>query len=269
MKDRLRALVSPDRDEHANRWAVREYLQHYVLYMLFRRKHYVRLVFTGGTALRMFFDLPRFSEDLDFSLAEGEGDLDFGAVRSDLLMELAQAGYRVAEKPSESRTVVSMFIKFGGLLYELGLTAHADEVLSVKLEVDTNPPAGGRTEIGLVNVYHMMYHVVHYDLLTLFAGKLHALCFRPHLKGRDLYDLLWFLSSQGGVEPNLQFLNNAAAQTESEPPRFERDNWRSLVMGRLGKIELDRAREEIRPFLERPEEADFLTLDNFRRLLRR
>ncbi|MCK4283047.1 MAG: nucleotidyl transferase AbiEii/AbiGii toxin family protein, partial [Candidatus Brocadiae bacterium] len=137
-------------------------------------------------------------------------------------------------------------------------------------------PAGGGTEMGLVNVYHLMYQVVHYDLPTLLAGKLHALCFRPYAKGRDLYDLFWFVSSRRGLEPNVRFLNNAAAQTEvhppvvrrEPPPLFDQGNWRSIVLDRLQQMDMDRAREEMRPFLERGEEADLLTLDNFRRLLR-
>lgn len=267
MKDRLRALVSSDRGPAANRSLVREYIQHYVLFLLFRRKHYLRLVFTGGTALRILFELPRFSEDVDFSLVEGQTDFDFASLRQDLLKELRLAGYRVEEKPSRERTVVNTFLKFPGLPYELGLSGHTDEVLSVKVEVDTNPPAGGQTELGLVTRYHMMYHVLHYDLRTMLAGKLHALCFRPYAKGRDLYDLLWFLTTHKQVEPNLEFLNKAAAQTEESPPLFDSGNWQSLVAGRLEEFDLDRGREEIRPFLECPEEADFLTLDNFRRLL--
>jgi len=267
MKDRIRSLISEDGSTVENRRLVREYLQHYLLYLLFRTKHYRRLVFTGGTALRILFDLPRFSEDLDFSLAEESGELPFGSLRDDLLGELRQSGYEVTDKPDERPAIVSTFIRFPGLLHELGLSPHRDEALSVKIEADTNPPRGGRTRVGLVNVYHLMYQVLHYDLPTLIAGKLHALCFRPYTKGRDLYDLMWFLSSRRGIEPNLEFLNNATAQTEESPPLFRPDTWRSLVRARLGDAAIDQAREQVRPFLERPEEADLITFDNLRTLL--
>jgi len=267
MKDRIRSLVSANRSTVENRRLVREYLQHYLLYLLFRTKHYRRLVFTGGTALRILFDLPRFSEDLDFSLAEDAGELGFEGLRLDLLGELEQSGYQVRDKPDERRAVVSTFIRFPGLLHELGLSPHRDEALSVKIEVDKNPPRGGGTRVGLVNVYHLMCQVVHYDPATLLAGKLHALCFRPYTKGRDLYDLMWFLSSRRGLEPNLEFLNNAAAQTEESPPLFRPDNWRSLVRERLEDAAIDQAREQVRPFLERPEEADLLTRENLLGLL--
>lgn len=269
MKERLYALVRAEQDQTLARRLAREYLQHYMLYVLFRTKHYRQLVFAGGTALRILFGVPRFSEDLDFSLAEESGRFDFSPLRRDLLHELAQAGYHAEEKASTARNVVNTFVKFPRLPYELGLSGHRDEALSVKIEVDTRPPAGGRTQLGLVTRYHMMYQVLHYDLPTMLAGKLHALCFRRYPKGRDLYDLLWLLSSQSGLEPNLEFLNNAAAQTEKSPPVFGRDSWRSLVAGRLSHIDLARGREQVRPFLERPEEADLLTLETFRALLRR
>lgn len=269
MRDRVTAIVRSNPDQEAARSLVREYLQHYVLYLLFRTKHYQKLAFTGGTALRILFELPRFSEDLDFSLLGGRGDFDFPTLRKGLFAELSQAGYQIDEKASETRNVLSAFIKFRGLLFQLGLTPHRHEVMSIKLEIDSNPPPGERTETTVVNKYHMMYYTVHYDLPTLFAGKLHALCFRRYTKGHDLYDLLWFLSSRQGIEPNLSFLNNAAAQTERDPPIFKADNWRSVVEQHLKEADMERARQQIRPFLERPEESEFLTLQNLSKLLHR
>jgi len=269
MKDRLRALIAPDADEHAGRWTAREYLQHYVLYLLFRTKHYRRMAFTGGTALRALHGLPRFSEDLDFSLVDPEGQFDFSALRADLLSGLSQAGYAAKDRPKETGAVVNTFLKFPGLLHELGLSAQPREVLSVKVEIDTNPPAGAATELVLVNKHHMMYQTLSHDLPSMFAGKLHALLFRRFTKGRDLYDLLWFLTAHSELAPNLSLLNNAAAQTEAAPPKFDAANWREHLLRRLGGTDVEKAREEIRPFLERPEEADFIELDNFARLLAR
>jgi predicted nucleotidyltransferase component of viral defense system len=267
MKDRLRAIVAESRGVPTVRHVVREYVQHYILYLLFRTRHYRELAFTGGTALRVLFGLPRFSEDLDFSLAGVVRPFRFDAICADLLSELAGAGYDVSERRREQGAVVSTFIKFPGLLSDLGLSPHAGEAMSVRVEVDTNPPAGGAAGLGLVNRYHLLYSVWRHDLPTLFAGKLHALLFRPYERGRDVYDLLWFLTTQQETAPNLDFLNNAALQTESAPPVFTVANWRGLLAERLARMDLRRAREQVRPFLERPEEADLMTPESFAALL--
>ena len=267
MKERLRAIVAESGDLPAVRHLVREYIQHYVLYLLYRTKHYRRMAFTGGTALRILFELPRFSEDLDFSLVDDREALGFDDVRDALLSELELAGYEVIEGGRRSNNVASTFIKFPGLLHELGLSPHASQTLSVRLEIDLNPPAGGRTELALVNRYHLLYHVMRHDLPTLLAGKLHALFFRPYTKGRDVYDALWFLSAKKEIEPNLTFLNNASRQTEDSPAEFTAANWRRLLGGRLSAMDMRRARESVRPFLERPEEADLLTPESFDALL--
>jgi hypothetical protein len=267
MKDRLRALVAESRDRTEVRHLVREYVQHYILYLLYRTKHYRLVVFTGGTALRIHFGLPRFSEDLDFSAA-GPGDLlDFGAMRADVLAELGLAGYEVTEKPRRSGAIAGTFIRFPGLLHDLGLSALAAETLSVRIEVDLNPPAGGVSALDLVNRYHLLYQVQRHDLPTLLAGKLHALHFRPYPRGRDAYDLLWFLTAQKDVGPNLEFLNNAARQTEAAPPLFNAANWRELTARRLAILDLAQAREQVLPFLERPEEAELMTQQSFAALL--
>ncbi len=268
MKDRLRALVADSRGRPDVRHLVREYVQHYVLYLLYRTKHYRDMAFTGGTALRVHFGLPRFSEDLDFSAATPDGGFRFDTVRADVLAELERAGYDVSEKPRRGAAIAAMFIKFPGLLHELGLSPLAEETLSVRVEVDTNPPAGGAAELDLVERYHLLYQVLRHDLPTLLAGKLHALHFRPYPRGRDVYDLLYFLTAQKGVEPNIEFLNNAARQMEDAPPNFTSANWKALTARRLGELDLREARRQVLPFLERPEEADLMTPESFAALLK-
>jgi hypothetical protein len=267
MKDRLRALVAESRGRVDVRHIVREYVQHYILYLLYRTKHYRRMLFTGGTALRILFGLPRFSEDLDFSAAGPADALDFAAVRADVLAELELAGYGATEKPRRSDAIAGTFIRFPGLLHELGLSPLAAEMLSVRIEVDLDPPAGGGSALDLVNRYHLLYQVRRHDLPALLAGKLHALHFRPYPRGRDAYDLLWFLTAQKGIEPNLELLNNAARQTESVPPAFSPANWRELTARRLAALDLRQAREQVLPFLERPEEAELMTQESFAALL--
>lgn len=83
-----------------------------------------------------------------------------------------------------SKNVHNAFLKFPKLLFEYGLSPHKDEKISIKIEIDTNPRGGGREEVTLYNSIFMFY-VLHFDLASLFAGKLHALLCREYTKGRD------------------------------------------------------------------------------------
>src|SRR4029079_83899 len=131
-----------------------------------------------------------------------------GAIRSDLQRE----GYTIDVKASDQRVVHNAFIRFPRLLFELGLSPHPNETFTVKLEVDTNPPAGAVLATTLVR-RHLTLNLQHHDPASLLAGKLHAVLQRPYPKGRDFYDLLWYLSDPTWPSPNLVLLNNALRQT--------------------------------------------------------
>ena len=102
---------------------------------------------------------------------------------------------------------------------------------------------------------------------SLLAGKLHALLSRPYVKGRDLFDLVWYLTDRTWPEPNFTFLNNALAQTRRPGPKLTVANWRRIVMKRMEDIHWDRAVKDVSPFLERSQDVNLLTLENVRKLL--
>ncbi len=138
MKERLLELVrSAPTPLHA-RNAVREYLQARILGSMQRAGAMVPLAFLGGTALRFLYTIQRYSEDLDFALERNRNSYDFRAY----LRSIRAEGYAVSLKVSDQKTVHSAFVRFAGLLHETGLSPHRDEVLAVKIEVDTNPPFG-------------------------------------------------------------------------------------------------------------------------------
>lgn len=263
----LKAAVAEQANDRDRRNAAREYLQHYALLTLYRARRHTQVAFTGGTALRMLYGLPRFSEDLDYVLLADVEGFDFAGVAEDVRAGFAAAAYEVQVKLRSGSAVASAMVKFPGLPFELGLSSHRDQVLSIRLEVDTRPPAGAVTQSRPMRYRHMLYEVVHCDLSTIFAGKLHALCFRPYTKGRDLHDLLWFLTAHPGLEPNLEFLNNTARQTEEEPPVFTSESWRLVVAGRLDEYDFEAARADVAPFLAEPRDAELLKADSFRVLL--
>src|SRR5207237_623298 len=103
------------------------------------------------------------------------------------------------------RVVHSAFVRFPGLLHDLGISPHATEVLAVKIEVDTNPPRGAVLETTIVR-RHATLHLQHHDRPSLLAGKLHAVLQRPYVKGRDLFDLIWYLADPDWSPPNLTLL---------------------------------------------------------------
>lgn len=155
---------------------------------------------------------------------------------------------------------------FPGLLYELALSPHRSEILAVKIEVDTNPPAGAGLTTTVVR-RHIILQLQHHDRASLLAGKLHAILQRPYVKGRDLYDLLWYLSDPQWSSPNLTLLNNALQQTGWKGKPLTPENWRGIVRQRLRQVEWKNLTDDVRPFLEPSANLTLLTRENLMQLL--
>ncbi len=268
MKDYLAELVrSALTPSHARNLA-REYLQARLLGALQRAGAMIPLAFQGGTALRFLYHIPRYSEDLDFALEREPARYDFRAYLHAIRRELTGEGYAVTLKVSDRRVVHSAFVRFPGLLYELGLSPHPDEALSVKLEVDTHPPAGAGLTTTLIR-RHLPLHLQHHDRASLLAGKLHAILQRPFPKGRDWYDLLWYLSDPAWPPPNLILLNNALTQTGWNGAPLTESTWREAVRQRLLDLNWEHILADVRPFLEPTADLNLLTRENLLRLLER
>jgi len=154
MKDRLIKIIDGERSKQDNLNLAREYLQHYVLYLMYREKIYLDQAFLGGTALRIIYGTRRFSEDLDFSLIEKVNSEKVGQRLERIASELALAGYEMELKPVGRGNVKGVFLKFKGLPYELGLSPHRDQVFALKVEIDCNPPEGGALDLKILNKYH-------------------------------------------------------------------------------------------------------------------
>jgi len=262
VKERLLALVraaqGQTRGQARGLNVAREYLQAEILTSLQRAGAMVPLAFHGGTALRFLYMIPRYSEDLDFALERPGAAYDFRVYVRGVVSDREAEGYAVDAKVSDRRVVHSAFVRFPGLPYELGLSPHRSEVLSVKLEVDTRPPVGARLATTLIR-RHQLLNLQHHDRASLLAGKLHAVLQRPHSKGRHLYDLVWYLSDPAWPPPNLDMLGNALRQTGWSGPSPTLENWRGLVRAKLETIAWERTMADVRPFLERDEEAALLT----------
>jgi len=252
--------------QNPNRNLVREYLQARVLGCLQTAGAMIPLAFHGGTALRFLYNLPRYSEDLDFALEGLVTPYNFRGYLQTIQTTLRLEGYPVEIKLNDQKTVHSAFVRFPGLLYQLGLSPHTSEVLAVKLEVDTHPPAGAGLETTLVR-RHLTLQLHHHDVSTLFAGKLHAILQRPYTKGRDVYDLMWYLTYPNKLIPNFVMLNNALKQTGWEGGPMTIENWRLHLTTRLKSLDWKAAIADVAPFLEIPGEIQLLILENLLQLL--
>jgi len=192
----------------------REYLQAQVLAALQRAGAMIPLAFCGGTALRFLYGIPRYSEDLDLSLERSPAQYDLERYARAIARDLRRQGYAIETALDVRRTVHVAWARFPGLPYDLGLSPRRTQRLAVKIEIDTHPPEGARLETTLVR-RHLLLHLQHHDRASLLAGKLHALLQRSWTKGRDVYDLLWYLSDPEWPTPNLELLNNALAPPPS------------------------------------------------------
>ena len=258
MKPLLLAILRKEPDDFHRRSLVREYLQARILLALQDSGAFANWAFLGGTALRFLYHLPRYSEDLDFSLAPAKGDPRFekhmDSVRRDLMAE----AYDVDVKIRPGKAVAAALVKFRGLLHQLGLSPHTNEVIMVKVELDTRPPHGARTETRLVRRF-VILNLHHYDRPSLLAGKLHAILSRKYTKGRDIYDLAWYLSDPNWPEPNLIHLNNALRQTNWQGLEANLGNWRGLIADKLQSIDWKQALLDVSPFLERKQDVELVS----------
>jgi predicted nucleotidyltransferase component of viral defense system len=265
MKDYLASLVA-GKDALAARNIAREYLQARVLESMHRVGAMSTLAFHGGTALRFLYAIARYSEDLDFALESNVAAYDFRRYLRGIQGELSREAYQVSVKVNDRKTVHGAFVQFTGLLFELGNSPHRTENLSIKVEVDTQPPSGAVLATTVIRRY-VTLQLQHHDPATLLAGKLHAVLQRPYAKGRDLYDLLWYLSDPNWPPPNFNMLNSALLQSGWIGARIDASNWTEIVQQRLNVLDWTKIAPDVRPFLEQSDAASLLTKENLARLL--
>lgn len=265
MKDEALAIIREISNPADKLNLLREYVQAMVLRSLHESEAFTNLAFVGGTALRFVHSLPRFSEDLDFSLENCKGyrpELWMKKVKDDLRF----AGFDASVSWNDRTTVHKSWVKVAGLMMDAGLCGRAEQNLSIKLEIDTKPPQGAVSETGIIN-RHVMLSLRYYNMSSLMAGKVHALITRKYAKGRDWYDLVWYRGKRPPVDPNLEQLQNALNQTQGGG-MLDAECWKAYVIERLQALDCESLVKDVRNFLERPEDAALLTDDNICSVLR-
>ena len=266
MKDYLQQQVNQKPNEMLKRSVVREYLQARILQAIQESGAFMNWAFLGGTALRFLYSIPRYSEDLDFSIVKPGVTHDFENTMRKIKSAFEAENYAVTVKLSSPKTVMSAFLNFNGLLYEMGISPHRSEVFSVKIEIDTNPPPGALTSTTIIRRF-VTLNILHYDKASLLAGKLHAILSRQYTKGRDLYDFVWFLSDKSWPGPNLELLNAALKQTGWKGPFITRENLSEVLLDRMSKLRWDNISNDLQPFIERPEDLALVNQANCIKLI--
>ncbi len=195
--------------------ALREITQEVVLAALGRGDFFKHALFQGGTCLRIFYGLNRFSEDIDFILRDVNPAFQLKDHIKHLSDELTAYGYKIeiTDRTRAEALVKKAFLKDNSLGKVIELR-HANNSgpmakIRIKLEVDTNPPSGTGYELKYLD-FPFVSSVVVQDRASLFAGKIHALLCREYIKGRDWYDFIWYTSNRSDI--NYDFLNSAINQ---------------------------------------------------------
>jgi predicted nucleotidyltransferase component of viral defense system len=284
MHDAIRSMLDryecQNRDDYVN--ALREILQDVALLGLWRSKFFEHAAFYGGTALRVLHGLDRYSEDLDFSLLKPDKSFSLKAYGDALLREISSFGFHVgfeSRRKTQASSIESAFLKTNTYMQLIVIEAaqellrdlHPAKNLKIRLEVDTNPPGGFKTETQYV-LQPIPFSVRVYCLPDLFAGKLHAiLCrkWKTRVKGRDWYDLVWYAGRY--PEVRIRHLESRMRQSGDylgdEP--LTPDRLQHLLRQAVDDLDVEQAHREVAPFIVDKRALDVWSRDFFRQIIHR
>jgi hypothetical protein len=265
--------------------ALREILQEIVLYALSDAGFFKCAVFYGGTALRILYGLPRFSEDLDFSLIKPDPTFDLSKYEKAVIEKLVAYGFEsnIETKIKENKPIQSAFLKGNTLKHLIAINApddivktfHSRKILKIKFEVDTEPPINFQDEEKL----HLLPSPFMIRTMTpssLFAGKMHAILCRSwqtRPKGRDWYDLVWYI--QRGYEVDLFHLAtrlvqgcNALEKIDEKIPssidEYTKELVQSLLVKRIETLDIELAKDDVKRFISDESELNIWSKDFFK-----
>ena len=247
-------------NEQETKSALREIMQEIALAGLYRAGFYEVAAFYGETALRVFYGLDRFSEDLDFSLLKTDPEFNLAKYQQAIVNEFESLGMKVSVREkikTKESTINSAFLKSETLWRELLLESiipqqGIDRVanIKIKIEVDTQPPLGFETEEKLL-IRPFSFYVKCFTLSDLFAGKMHALLFRKwgkNVKGRDWYDMEWYIKR--GTPLNLRhFAIRAKDSGDWDTDSITDREFRALLAKKIDVVNLEYVKTDIKRFI--------------------
>lgn len=251
--------------ETARRNAIYEVSQQIVLAGLADGGFFDKAAFYGGTCLRIFHGLNRFSEDMDFTLLKEDSSFNFEQYFQPVIDQFALVGRKVEIKKKDKKSfgkVESAFLKDTTDVYDISF--QTERSIKVKIEVDTVPPLKFATEQKIL-LQPKTFLTRCMVLPDLYAGKMHALVFRAwksRIKGRDWYDFEWYV--RNGIPLDWNHLHERILQFNGQEMTL--DEFRSTLRGRLGSADISRVKEDVIPFLNNPDELDIWSNEYFMQL---
>lgn len=265
--------------------ALREILQEIVLFALSDAGFFKEAVFYGGTALRILYGLPRFSEDLDFSLIKPDSSFDLTKYEQAVVGKLNAYGFeaQIETKIKDNTAIQSAFLKGNTVKHLIAISApedivktfHSGKILKIKFEVDTQPPINFQDEEKL----HLLPSPFMIRTMTpssLFAGKMHAILCRAwqsRPKGRDWYDLVWYV--QRGYELDLyhlatrltqgcKALKNMNEEIPTSIDEYSKELVQDLIHKRIETLDIELAKQDVRRFISDESELNIWSKDFFK-----
>lgn len=248
--------------EQERRNAIFEVNQQVILAGLYNGGFFDAAAFYGGTCLRIFHGLQRFSEDMDFSLLAPDDKFDFTKYFQPIIDEFAIVGREVEIKKKDKKgfgKVESAFLKDNTDVYDVSF--QTDKSIKIKIEVDTQPPLNFRTEQKLLLQPHS-FMTRCFILPDLFARKIHALVYRGwknRVKGRDWYDFEWYV--RHNVPLDFAHLAERVRQFNNE--EIGQKAFMAQLRDRLASADINQVKSDILPFVRNPKELDIWSNDYF------
>lgn len=251
--------------EQEKKNAVFEVNQQIILAGLYNGGFFDNAAFYGGTCLRIFHGLQRFSEDMDFSLLAPDSQFDFTRYFQPIIDQFAMAGREVEIHKKEKKSsgkVESAFLKDNTDVYDV--TFQTEKAVKIKIEVDTQPPLKFETEQNLL-LLPQSFMVRCFTLPDLFAGKMHALVYRGwknRVKGRDWYDFEWYV--RHNIPLDFEHLQERALQFNGES--ISKEIFMEKLAERLSSADMNQVKSDVLPFIRNPRELEIWSNDYFLQL---
>lgn len=258
-----RMLASYDlSDTTKRRNAIFEVNQQVILAGLYNGGFFDKAAFYGGTCLRIFHGLQRFSEDLDFSMLSPDENFDFEQYFQPIVDAFALVGRSVNITKKDKKNfgrVESAFLKDNTEVFDVAF--QTDKSIKIKIEVDTRPPMRFQTEQKLL-LQPLSFMTRCFTLPDLYAGKMHALVYRAwknRVKGRDWYDFLWY----AGNNVPLDFNHLQERVKEFNGEEINRESFMTKLKERLATADISQVKNDVLPFIRNPKELDLWSNDFF------
>jgi hypothetical protein len=259
--------------------ALKEVFQEISLLGLYQGGFFEKAAFYGGTALRILHGLPRFSEDLDFTLLEKNDDFNIEQYFSSIIDEFEALGIKIdiakKEKKNSASDISSAFLKNGTSLHTLKIEAndlgnildgiHSGKKLKIKFEVDINPPLKFQTESKTL-LLPKTFNIITMTLPNLYAGKMHAVLCRKwisRVKGRDWFDFEWYVKRNTSL--NLEHLQERMYESGDldKDKNLSEKLFKELMYKRIDELDVDAAVKEVSPFIKNKKGFEFWSKEYF------